>query len=281
MQPLDPFSSRPSTSRQLYRRLAGLFIGGLLGLAYGLVGQYVNHFYLPGLPLYQPPFGAAGNLLLAVGLGIFLGLLCAWSEASVPGTLLAAAVGALLMLWAAFIFDGVQLLFPVSSVVIVFAMLLPISGILVPLTALVRVAVNRQTDYRTRPMYLPVRWWLPLVLVLLAVGAGYLNRYSQPAQVVLRRMDAMLTAAGPAASPADLPEPLQAADVGNYLANAGQAYQLAWDDRDLQRYGIPRPLLPEWEMAVVIARYDNGWNLVCLYPNPQLEPRCRGFTQLP
>lgn len=281
MKTFDSFTTPAIVSRQLYRRLAGLAVGGLIGLVYGLVGQYINHFYLPGLPLYQPPFGAAGNVLMAVGLGAFLGLLCAWSEASVPGTLLAAASGALLMLLAAFIFEEVQLLFPVSRLVIVFALLLPISGALVPLMALVRVAVNRQADYRTRPVYLPVRWWLPLLLVLLAVGAGCLNRYSQPAQVVLRRMDAMLIEAQAAASPADLPVPLQAADVGDFLTHAGQAYQLAWEDRDLVRYGIPRPLLPEWEMAVVIARYDNGWNLVCLYPNPQLEPRCRGFTQLP
>jgi len=66
--------------KQTYRRWAGLILGALIGLAFGGVSQAVNLLFLPGIPLYQPPFGPDGNLLLALLTGALLGLICAWVE---------------------------------------------------------------------------------------------------------------------------------------------------------------------------------------------------------
>ena len=52
-------------TKQTYRRCAGLILGALIGLAFGSVSQGVNSLFLPGIPLYQPPFGPIGNSLLA------------------------------------------------------------------------------------------------------------------------------------------------------------------------------------------------------------------------
>lgn len=73
-----------------YRRLMGVVLGG----ASGLVSQWINRVYLPGAPLYQPPFGPAGNsLLFALG-GALLGQICAWPTGGVQGTFLASALSA-------------------------------------------------------------------------------------------------------------------------------------------------------------------------------------------
>ena len=44
-----------------YRRWVGFILGGLLGLAYGVVSQLINRVAAPGVPLYQPPYGAVGE----------------------------------------------------------------------------------------------------------------------------------------------------------------------------------------------------------------------------
>ena len=50
-----------SDRRKRHPRVFGLALGALLGLVYGLTSQTINRIILPGIPLYQPPLGPAGN----------------------------------------------------------------------------------------------------------------------------------------------------------------------------------------------------------------------------
>ena len=68
-----------------FRRLRGVLLGIGLGLVYGLASQYVNTILLPGIPLYQPPLGAALNVALYAGLGFLLGLVTGWPESTPVG----------------------------------------------------------------------------------------------------------------------------------------------------------------------------------------------------
>jgi len=77
-----------------YRKLASLVIFTCACFAYALVSQGANPLFLRGVPLYQPPLGAAGNILLAIVVGSVLGLLLGWSESGPVSVLWASLLGA-------------------------------------------------------------------------------------------------------------------------------------------------------------------------------------------
>ena len=81
-------------TEQRYRRAAGALIGIMFGFAYTLVSQLINRLALPGIPLYQPPLGPVGNILLGLLAGAGLGLLCAWPASGAKGILLGGAAAA-------------------------------------------------------------------------------------------------------------------------------------------------------------------------------------------
>lgn len=268
-------------TKQTYRRCAGLILGALIGLAFGGISQVANPLLLPGTPLYQPPFGPIGNSLLTLLTGALLGLLCAWVEPSIPGILLSAGTGAALALIVATNIGRTPLfMLPVTAIGVIF-LWLPFTGMLFPIMALVRATINKLTDSRNERLILPARGWLPLLLVIGAGTLGWTLVLTLPARAVMAHNQQMLTAGLAAASADELPAPLRGKDVADFRSNASRNYQLAWENKNLTVYAIPRPPGPEHEISVVIARFDNGWNVVCLYPNPQTEPRCRSFDNLP
>jgi len=268
-------------AKQTYRRWTGLILGALIALAFGGVSQVANPLLLPGIPLYQPPFGPIGNSLLALLMGALLGLLCAWVEPSIPGILMSAGTGATLALLVAMNIGRTPLfMLPATAIGIVF-LWLPFTGMLFPVMALVRAMINKLTDSRNERLTLLERGWLPLLLVVAAGALGWTLVLTVPARTVMARNQQMMTAGLAAASTDELPAPLRGKDVADFRSNASQNYQLAWENKNLTVYAIPRPAGSEHEISVVIARFDNGWNVVCLYPNSQSEPRCRSFDELP
>ena len=268
-------------SKPTYRRLAGLIIGGLIGLAFALVSTLINPILMPDLPLYMPPFGAFGNAFLGLSIGMLLGVLSAWTNPSVPGPLYAAVSGAVILLLAGFISGQTPLFLVPASLITSLFLMLPFGAMMVPITALFRVAINQLTDYRDKSIFLPRRWLSIVLILAVAVGGGYLFRLNPEAQIMLRRADDMIQAGLSAASNEALPEPLRGPEMRDFISRSSPDYELQWQNKNLNLYAIPRPALPEHEMAVVIARFDTGWNLVCLYPNTELNPRCRGFDELP
>jgi hypothetical protein len=268
-------------TKQTYRRRAGIILGALTGLIFGLISQGVNPFLLPGIPLYQPPFGMIGNMLLAIGVGLLLVLLSAWMDASVPGVLLSAAVGALLMLVAAFITGRTPLgMLPVTTIGLIF-LWIPFTGMLIPVMGVIRTAINNLTDSRSSSEHAAARLWLPLVVVVAFGVLGATNVYSPAARAIITHNHKMLQQGLVASSMAAMPQPLLGPEMEDFSAHASQNYRLTWDDKNLNLYAIPRVGGPEYLMSVVIARFDNGWNVVCLYPNAESQPRCRSLDELP
>jgi hypothetical protein len=74
-----------------------------------------------------------------------------------------------------------------------------------------------------------------------------------------------------------LPSSLRPPDVDLFLQKAGAAYTLQWDEDDTNRFAIPRPATSPFDQSTVIARFDNGWWLVCMFPRPEAAPECRDF----
>jgi hypothetical protein len=267
-----------------YRRLAGVWVGALLGLAYGMVSQLLNRVLLPGVPLYQPPFGAAGNILVTAAVGALLGVLAAWPHSSVAGTFLASAVSALAILASGFLSspgnaaaEGT----PLGLAFIAAFLFLPFWALLVPLIAALRWGVNRQEEaHRDR---IPVRHRLGtlLILIVLVALAGTFYLYRSGRRTVLADANAMLRAAQAAPAPDAWPAALQDPAVGPLTQHIGQPYQLSWEREGIAKYRIPRPASNFDNHSAVIAHFADGWSLVCIYVAAEEPPICRGFDKLP
>lgn len=268
-------------TKTTYRRLNGCIVGGLIGLILTLTSMLVRVIPLSNLPLYLPPLGLVVNSLLGMAAGMLLGLVSAWTDSSEPGPIIAAGVGAIAFLLIAFISGQTPLFMVPATLVTTIFLMLPFGAMLLPLTALIRVAVNRWADYRRNSIFQPRRWVWTFLLLAAAFGAGNLFRLSPEAQIMLRREQTLIQAGLQSSSADALPQSLRGPEMADFLGHASPNYELEWQNKNLSLYGIPRPAMPEYEMGVVIAHFDNGWVLVCLYPNTELDPRCRGFDQMP
>ena len=265
------------TGESTTRRGFGLALGALLGLVYGLTSQTINRIILPGIPLYQPPLGPAGNTLLIMLLGAMLGLVAAWPTSSIAGTFAASTVAAGLLTFVSFL--SVRLTEQNRSGMIVAALfvLLPLVGLMVPLLGLFRWVVNKEMEARreTASTWRHLRAPLALIAVLVLIGA--LSLFSPEARQELIAMDRLLRD-GLSAQDADaLPAPLRAEDVGDFLGQAQGPYTLEWTQRNLNRFRIPRPGRNFDSHAVVLARFANGWQLACLFVAPTESPECTSY----
>ena len=263
-----------------YRRRVGCLLGLGLALAFGLVATNVNRLALPGVPLYQPPLGPWGNLVLLAAAGATLGLLSAWPENGVLGTFASASLGALLLV--AFNMLAAQSRGDRLWVFIVgnAFLLLPLAALCVPLLGLVRWCAGKQDE--ARQLRLPAwrRLLGPLALFLVAGACGAFALYHADTRVALARLDGSLAQAQAAADRSALPAFLQGEDVGGFLEHARGRYTLQHEGNNLDRFRIPRPSLNFDDQQAIIARFEAGWSLVCVYPTPDTDPLCKGFAGL-
>lgn len=260
-----------------YRRIFGLLLSTLLGLTFGLVSQGINRLVLPGVPLYQPPFGPAGNAAVATLIGATLGGVAAWPAGSLRGTFTASGLAAALIVIVNFAAARVTERGRAGMAMAAVFMLLPLVGLAAPLLGIFRWIVNRELEARQdfASAWYRVRGPLALVIVLGAAGAFAL--YPGEARQELAVMNALLRSGLNATATAELPPPLQAAELTDFLAQADASYILEWTRNDLNRFRIPRPGRNFDSHAVVVARFANGWRLACLFVAPGELPECRSW----
>lgn len=259
-----------------YRRIAGFVLGALVGFTYAAVFQFGDQLALPGVPLYRPPFGVAGNLVLfAVGGGL-LGLLAAWPRSGLLGTFVAAAVSAAVLVGSALISANAAARRGVGvSLIVALFVGLPFWAMLVPVTGVLRWVVSHDEEARRdhQPWYRRV--WQPVLLLMLVGAVGLTGLYRDDARDLLTKTAAMIEA-GQSGGP--LPQPL--ADTAFSTRGQGR-FELSWERDRIERYRIPRPGKNFDQHSVVVARFRNGWNLVCLYVSPTDPPVCRDMEVLP
>jgi hypothetical protein len=72
-----------------------------------------------------------------------------------------------------------------------------------------------------------------------------------------------------------LPEPLQA--VQGFIPNATGRYTLEWSD-DVERFMGPRPVTNrQSSYFLIIARFQNGFSLACIFAPGVRQPPCANF----
>jgi len=163
---------------------------------------------------------------------------------------------------------------------------LPFAALLVVPIGLLRWAISKQEDFRRDGAPAWKRVPLPLLLLLVAGALGVLALYPARGQTVVARMNAIVQAALPAADRSALPaefrgEAIQAIVVPGYPERAKGEYTLDWEKSELGRFAIPRPIHNESEQSAVVARFDNGWEFVCLFITSNADPRCAEVIQIP
>ena len=268
-------------SIQHYRRLTGLLFGAGLGVTFGLTSQLINRILLPGIPLYQPPLGPLGNLLLSLLVGALLGVLCAWPQSSINGTFIASAFAvAVILVGNALLAEpgrstlGTRLL---TSIVLI----LPFWALLAILIAALRWAVNKLVDAHADHLPIHAGVTVPIVLLVVVALIGALPSYRGDARTLLAETHVLLREGQAATNVEALPGPLRVPAVGVFLEAGRVPYALSWQQQGIEKYRIARPIDNFDNHSAVVARFKNDWNLVCLYITPERPPLCQAFEELP
>ena len=256
-------------TEQRYRRAVGALIGMMFGFAYALVSQLINRLALPGIPLYRPPLGPVGNILLGLLAGAGLGLLCAWPASAAKGILLGGAAAAL----AVFAFTLLRMGAGAASTLVGLLLSAPMAWVSVLGMAIVRWLVDRQVEARRESAPLLQRLRLPLILTGVLALAAASVLYSADARLELRRTNDMVLAGLRAQDATMLPAPLQAPSVRNFPAGRSP-YTLEWTNVELDRFIELRPAASYDKQSAVIGRFRNGLMLVCIYTAPKAAPSC-------
>jgi len=257
-------------TEQRYRRASGAIIGLMFGLAYTLVSQVVNRLALPGIPLYQPPLGPAGNILLGLLAGAGLGVLCAWPASPAKGIFLGGAAAAV----AIFAFTLLRMGAGAASTLVGLLFSMPMAWVSVLIMAVVRWLVDRQVEARRESAPLRRRLRLPLILASIMGLLALFALYNADARLELQRMNALVQAGLHAGGAASLPTALQAPAVVGFPAGTRSNYTLEWTNVELDRFIALRPAANYDRQAAVIARFEDGPVLACIYSAPKAEPSC-------
>ena len=255
------------------RRLTGVWMGFGIGLIYIGCASLVNQWSLPGIPLYQPGLGMPWLALGGGAVCALVGLVAAWAESSIIAILWGSLAGTL-------VFDSYALInslpdkVPLSWIAgILFLILLPIAAMVSLAIGVFRWALNNHQAAWQDHRSIVLQAGIPLVLFLVSLGLGYTARYPQGGLQVVRRMNSLIQAAQ-AAAPGSLPVELASDSVFNFPAHTAGAYTLEWSKDPTNRYAIPRPANSGGRDSIVIARFLDGYQLICLYPSPDAAPEC-------
>ncbi len=262
----------------LYRRCVGLSLGASTGLVYGIVSQSINRFYLPHIPLFSPPLGIVGNILLWSLIGALLGLITVLPAETITGALYGAATGAFLVTILTLVTGRMDQGVWTGKILGVLFLFIPLAGAITPMTAIFRWIVNKLVVKHLENTPIWTRLPIPILLMVLVGAVGAFSRMPPYARIMVTHMNEMLQTGLSSPSETQLPRPLQHPRVGGFLSHATNHYSLEWQNININRFAIPRPMSSRpWEESVVIARFDNGWNLVCLYPESGAEPACKAY----
>lgn len=273
-------SLTPEAQQTLERRRqrTGVLLGIALGCGYGLVSQFINRLALPGIPLYQPPLGPLGNAALNTLVGAGLGFLTTRPNSAALGIFAGSLAGAVAIMVDALLRLGDISAAPVILVAgLVFSA--PIAWLTMPMIALLRWVAERQVDALRDGASLLARLRTPVVLVLvMGLLAGFELLPGAAREQLVRTHALLQTGLTRAADgAADLPAPLRGPRMGAFPPAGGRGYTLEWTMYDLDRFIELRPSSTYDQHTAVIARFDGGGAVVCLYPTPRSEPNCGSY----
>lgn len=255
------------------RRRAGLIIGLALGTGYALTANLINHLALPGIPLYTPPPGLIGLIIVTALMFGVLGFIAASTEEALPGILLSGLIGSIISsIW---ILINESNKFAAATLLVVIFM--PRMFFYMPFGGLVRWLIYKIDQPRPRPVA-PARRLIPVFLAIILMGfAGSFAMLPKETRGALVSMDALLKTGmeSQAVSRTELPKPLQS--VNGFIQNASGEYNyIIGSDPDV--LPVQRPLT-EYGAAepFIIIKYKNGFRFGCVFSPPYIKPACIDF----
>ena len=258
------------------RRTLGAIFGAAVGLVYALVAQNINALVLPGIPVYQPPPGRFTAILVTIILGGLLGLIAAWPEDAIPGVLYSALAGIVVTsLYSMSLAGGGDRQILGMLIIFIFTFL-PRAIFFIPMSAMIRWAVNVWQAELQTVTFSVKKLALSLGLVLLLAGVvGLFSLYPRQGREALVATQALLQQAQQSTSAAGLPDEIKAVD-GFSQAGVG-SYTLRLSDNP-DRLPISRPpaSYEETEYAVLV-KFENGFRFACVYGRPGTPPICRAY----
>ena len=263
------------------RRKAGLWVGFGLGAAYFGISQAINPLALPSLPIYQLPPGLPWSALIAGVVCALVGLVTAWSESVALGVFFGSLIGTLA-------FDGYAIVntlpdrvAPALIIGFLVLVLLPMTAMTAAFIGIFRWALERQISAHLDQRSMWPRVAIPLALLLAAGGFGATALYPESGRQVLPRMNQLILAGQAAASDFDLPAQWANDNVKEFKSNAVGPYTLEWSKDTNNHYAIARPANTGGNESIAIARFNNNYLLICLFPNAYAPPECVSRTLAP
>lgn len=254
------------------RRVTGAILGAALGVVYAFSTQAVNVVLLREVPLYQAPFGFWGNVLLGLVWGAMVGLVCAWPYSTAWGVALGSIASVMMALLRGAGGLEIDLVWLAVATVTLGT---PAAVFMLPALFALRWAINVQADVPLSSSGRSNRLRAPLILLAVIAVLGILSLYPAKARAVLRAANRSLDAGLAAGSTADLPYELATLrDGSDFRRNASQHVALEWTEANLDRFIELRPANNYDEHSAVLAHFDNGNTLVCLYPTRDSRPNC-------
>jgi len=254
-----------------HRRRTGLVLGLILGTGYALTSNLINRLALPGIPLYTPPPGEIGLILITTLMFGALGLVAAWPDETLPGVLISGLAGSFISsIW---IFSTETN--KTATLAVLVLVFLPRMFFYLPFGALVRWLIAKM-DQPSVQQIAPVRRLIPTMLAFaLMVFLGTFARYPQETRTALVRMNELLKASLQINTRADLPKPLQS--VEGFVQNAEGAYSfLIGPDPDV--LPVQRPVVEYGELEpFIIIKFENGFRFGCVFSPPYVNPACSDF----
>lgn len=264
------------------RSVTGLWVGTLVGLAYGSVSQSINGWSLPGLPLIHAPFDVTGNILLYGLAGAIVGVAAGLPRGGLSGVTAAAVVGAALLQVFAWFAQVTETLFSnfgveLAASAAVFGIAASILFMLL-VGMLIRWAIEVLGEEKDRGVRSWARLRAVFLPILLAAAAGMLARYDGADIVGLQRTHALIQQNLAAQTSEELNRALRTKHVTGFLQRPGNDYVLQPDDR--LRYLIPAPDVVDLQSAVM-ARFGRSYILVCGYGLDGNDLYCVDFLSAP
>jgi hypothetical protein len=269
-------------TERTYRRLVGLALGAVLGLAYAVPSQAANSLAIPNVPFYQPPLGMLPNILVCALLGGFIGLICAWPRSSFAGVLIAAVSGSIFLELAGSLYGSQVPPEKIGGLIVSLTVLmLPIVGLLGAVFSVLRWMINKQMEYRADRMSLLRRLAVPALIVCIIGGVSATTLYPPEGQQRIKEMNALIQTGLQAVDAASMPQAF-ARFTDTFNQRATPHYALQWIKSDLIRWRIGQPAeFQEWQLSIAVAHFDNGWVVACLFSPDDAPPNCRAYDRDP
>jgi hypothetical protein len=249
------------------RLVTGALLGVLISATYGFVAETINFILTPGIPFYFHPFGAIGNILYIVLLGVITGIVCSWPEKALTG----AGIGSLTIFIGMEIRQIISIGFPFSILVFtaygLFA-LVAIAWVIclsILFVGLLRIAIDIQSEKSHLNFWNWQRVRMVLLILVIAVIAGSFHTLSDSQIFALKTANRLVKQGLQFQNTAQLPSALQDENVEDFVQNASNTYQLEVNDFMSNNFV---QLFPGIEIGsedhVVMIYFGNDWKMACL-----------------